>query len=106
MGGVSVESDSGAGRRASYWLSMLCVFVPLWHCAPANAEDSPEIAKQAQNPIASLISVPCQNRTPFGGGENSRVQGSLLIEPGVPFKPSSDCNLITRAIVPVIDQPT
>jgi hypothetical protein len=88
------------------WLGTLCVVAPLWHSAPASAEDSPEIAKQAQNPIASLISVPFQNSTSFGVGENSRVQDSLLIEPVVPFKLSSDWNLITRTIVPLIDQPT
>jgi hypothetical protein len=106
MEGVSVESDSGVRRGARNWLSRLCVLVPLCHGAPANAEDSPEIAKQAQNPIASLISVPFQNNATFGVGENSRVQDSLVIEPVVPFKLSSDWNLITRTIVPVIDQPT
>jgi hypothetical protein len=103
---VSVKSGSGAQRHAKYCLSVLCVLVSLCHCASANAEDSPEIAKQAQNPIASMISVPFQNSTTFGVGENSRVQDSLLIEPVVPFKLTSDWNLITRTIVPLIDQPT
>ena len=102
----SLKSGSGVERRAGFWLSMLCVLVPLWHSAPANAEDSPEIAKQAQNPIASLISVPFQNSATFGVGENSRVQDSLLIEPVIHFKLTSDWNLITRTIIPVIDQPT
>jgi hypothetical protein len=85
---------------------MLCVFIPLCQGAPANAEDSPEIAKQAQNPIASMISVPFQNNATFGVGEDSRVQDSLLIEPVIPFKLSSDWNLITRTIIPLIEQPT
>jgi hypothetical protein len=61
----------------------------------AQGGDAPEIAKQAQNPIASLISVPFQNSTTFGVGENSRVQDSLLVEPEVPFRLTSDWNLIT-----------
>lgn len=85
---------------------MLCVFAALCQSAPANAEDSPEIAKQAQNPIASMISVPFQNNATFGVGEDSRVQDSLLIEPVIPFKLTSDWNLITRTIIPLIDQPT
>jgi hypothetical protein len=76
-----------------------------WLVAFANAEDSPEIAKQAQNPIASLISVAFQNSTTFGVGENAHVQDSLLIEPVIPFKLASDWNLITRTIVPLVDQP-
>jgi hypothetical protein len=84
---------------------MICVVISVCYGAFAGAEESPEIAKQAQNPIASLISVPFQNSTTFGVGENSRVQDSLLIEPVVPFKLNSDWNLITRSIVPLIEQP-
>jgi hypothetical protein len=50
--------------------------------------------------------VPFQNSTTFGVGEKSRVQDTLLIEPVIPFKLTSDWNLITRTIVPLIDQPT
>jgi hypothetical protein len=103
---LSVKSSSDVQRHAKDWLSILCTVVALCHCASASAEDSPEIAKQAQNPIASLISVPFQNNATFGVGEKSDVQYSLLIEPVVPFRLTSDWNLITRTIVPVIEQPT
>jgi hypothetical protein len=103
---LPIKSGSGVQHHARHLLGMLCIFVAIHHSAPANAEDSPEIAKQAQNPIASLISVPFQNNATFGVGENSRVQDSLLIEPVVPFRLTSDWNLITRTIVPLIDQPT
>jgi hypothetical protein len=102
----SVQSGSGVQRHARHWLGALCLFVPLCHSLSSSAEDAPDIAKQAQNPIASLISVPFQNNATFGVGENSRVQDSLLIEPVIPFRLTSDWNLITRTIVPVIDQPT
>jgi hypothetical protein len=100
------KSIPGAQYHPGYWIGMLCVFIPLCQSVPANAEDSPEIAKLAQNPIASMISVPFQNSTNFGVGEDSRVQDSLLIEPVIPFKLTSDWNLITRTIIPLIDQPT
>src|SRR5580693_7205693 len=106
MKGLSLESDSDGRRRARCGFSLCCVFVSLCHSPSAGAEDSPEIAKQAQNPIASVISVPFQNNATFGVGENSSVQDSLLIEPVVPFRLTSDWNLITRTIVPLIDQPT
>jgi hypothetical protein len=102
---LSINAASGVRPNLSHWFGMFCA-ISLWCSATANAEDSPEIAKQAQNPIASVISVPFQNNASFGVGENSSVQDSLLIEPVVPIKLTSDWNLITRTIVPLIDQPT
>jgi hypothetical protein len=102
---LSLKSSSGAPRHPRYWLGLLCVLAQLFHGASADAEESAEIAKQAQNPIASVISVPFQNNATFGVGDDSRVQDSLLIEPVVPFRLTPDWNLITRTIVPVIDQP-
>jgi hypothetical protein len=100
----SYQSGSCGTRQARNGLGVLCAFAALCQSAPGNAED--EIAKQAQNPIASVISVPFQNNATFGVGEDSRVQDSLLIEPVIPFKLTSDWNLITRTIIPLIDQPT
>jgi hypothetical protein len=101
-----VKSSSHVRRDARRWPSLLCIFAALCQGESANADDSGEIAKQAQNPIASMISVPFQNSTTFGVGANSDVQDSLLIEPVIPFRTTSDWNLITRTIIPVIDQPT
>jgi hypothetical protein len=101
----SGKSGSDRRRNAPYAFGILCVLILQCHSVSANAEDSPEIAKQAQNPIASVISVPFQNNTTFGVGENSSVQDSLLIEPVVPFRLTPDWNLITRTIIPVIEQP-
>jgi hypothetical protein len=106
MQGFSVKTDSGPQRYARCSLGLLFAVFPLLHSASAGAEDTPDIAKQAQNPIASLISVPFQNNTTFGVGEDSGVQNALEIEPVIPFKLTSDWNLITRTIVPVIEQPT
>src|SRR5450432_2120729 len=99
------EKFSSIVRQRRYWIACLGI---LWmgQSFCAQGEDAPEIAKQAQNPIASLISLPFQNTTTFGVGENSRIQDSLLIEPVIPFKLTSDWNLITRTIVPLIRQPT
>lgn len=67
---VSVKSKLGVQRHAGFWLSMWCLVVALCHSGPANADDTSEIAKQAQNPIASAISVPFQNNATFDVGEN------------------------------------
>jgi hypothetical protein len=67
--------------------------------------DAEALAKQAQNPIASLISVPFQDNINFGIGPDDETQNVLNIQPVIPFAISENWNLITRTIVPVISQP-
>jgi hypothetical protein len=64
-----------------------------------------ELAKAAQNPVASMISLPFQNNTNFGVGPDDKVQKVLNIQPVWPFALTDDINLITRTIVPVVSQP-
>lgn len=64
-----------------------------------------DLAKQAQNPVADLISLPFQNNTNFGLGPDNRTQNILNIQPVWPFKLNDDWNLITRTILPVTSQP-
>lgn len=72
--------------------------------APALAE-ADDLAKQAQNPIADLISLPLQNNTNFGLGPDDRTQNILNVQPVWPFKLNDDWNLITRTIIPITSQP-
>jgi hypothetical protein len=72
-----------------------------------RAEDkgTQDLAKAAQNPIASLVSLPLQNNTNFGVGPGDDVQNVLNIQPVIPFNLGENSNLITRTIAPVIYQP-
>ncbi len=72
----------------------------------AGGQSEEELAKAAQNPIAKLISVPFQNNFNFGIGPNNAVQYVLNVEPVIPFGLSEDWNLITRTVVPTINQPS
>jgi hypothetical protein len=48
------------------------------------------LAKDAQNPIADLISVPFPNNTNFNVGPFNRAQNVLNIQPVVPLHWSND----------------
>jgi len=70
--------------------------------------DQADLAKAAQNPLASLISLPLQNNTSFGIGEDpvSRTSNVLNIQPVIPIELSGSLNLITRTILPIVAAPT
>ncbi|MBT8361646.1 MAG: neuromedin U [Deltaproteobacteria bacterium] len=67
--------------------------------------DNSDLAKQAQNPIANLISLPLQINTNFGIGPDNETQNILNIQPVWPFGITDNLNLITRTILPVVSQP-
>jgi hypothetical protein len=69
------------------------------------AEDAAALAKAAQNPVASMISLPLQLNMNFDTGPEDDLQTVLNIQPVVPFSLGEDWNLITRTIMPVISQP-
>jgi hypothetical protein len=69
------------------------------------AQDTEKLAKESQNPIANLISVPFQNNTNFNVGRLDNDQNILNIQPVIPFQLNEDWNLITRWILPVVYQP-
>jgi hypothetical protein len=73
---------------------------------PVAAASTDALRKAAQNPIASLISVPVQNNSNFGISPDGRIQDVLNVQPVIPVRVNADWNLITRIITPIIYQPT
>jgi hypothetical protein len=71
----------------------------------AAATNADELRKQAQNPVASLISFPIQENWNFGIGAADRVQNVMNVQPVIPLSMGKDWNLIIRWITPVISQP-
>ena len=71
-----------------------------------DEESQEALAKAAQNPVAKLISVPFQNNFNFGVGPNNTMQYILNFQPVIPISLSEDWNLITRTIMPIINQPS
>ena len=99
---VMIGMDYALNRPRSF---ILAVVLSITTTIPAFAQETPDLAKQAQNPIASLISVPFQNNFNFDTGSKEDLQNVLNIQPVIPFRISDRWNLITRTIVPVIHQP-
>ena len=71
----------------------------------ASADSASDIAKKIQNPIGDLYSFPFQNNANFGAGPHGGVQDVLNIQPVIPIHLTSDWNVITRTILPVVWTP-
>ncbi|MNQ18509.1 hypothetical protein D3C85_315490 [compost metagenome] len=71
---------------------------------PKPGNSAQELADKMANPVASLISVPLQNNLTYGIGAYNGSKYQINIQPVVPFKLSENLNLITRYILPVVDQ--
>lgn len=71
----------------------------------ALAEDDAELATKLSNPIASMISVPFQfNYDDEIGPERDGQRLQLNFQPVVPIGLGADWTMISRTILPVIDQ--
>ena len=101
----------GLSRRAGPALLGLMAALLLSGGVPAGAagpedESATELAKKTQNPVADLISVPFQNNFNFGVGTKDATVYILNVQPVIPIHLNHDWNLITRTIMPIINQPS
>ena len=84
---------------------ILSLFVVASLFSNVHAESEAELAKKLANPIASLISLPIQANYDENIGANER--GSVWrtnIQPVIPITLNKEWNLISRTILPLIDQ--
>src|SRR5512135_278660 len=72
----------------------------------SNAEEeATKLAKETQNPVADLISVPFQNNFNFNTGTTHATQWVLNVQPVIPVPLGDHWNLVTRTIMPIVNQP-
>lgn len=106
-GSIAMQSTISRNVKWSFSLRQLTVTVALvtgLHSG-AQAESSGDLAKAALNPIAALISLPIQaNFDENLGQQDKGSKWQTNVQPVIPFSISQDWNLISRTIVPLIDQ--
>ena len=79
--------------------------------APAAAQTSPaasdetSLAKQTQNPVSSLTSLPFQFNFNGGGDLKDQTLFNLNFQPVIPFQINARWNAIARTIVPIDSVP-
>jgi len=83
LGGAAVAQDSGA----------------------AVTQEADALAKAAQNPLASLVTLPLQANYNLGTGPYDRTFFNLNVQPVVPIA-GEKWNVITRTIIPLNSVPT
>jgi hypothetical protein len=104
------RSIKASGMAPAFYLFCLVIVgltISAGNAAEPTSESGTErLAKETQNPIANLISVPFQNNFNFGIGPNDATQWVLNVQPVIPISLNKDWNLITRTIMPIINQPS
>ena len=74
---------------------------PVLGQAQQPAHDVNALARETQNPLGSLTSVPFQFNFNTGGDLEDRTHFNLNVQPVIPFKASQNWNVIARTIVPI-----
>ena len=69
------------------------------------AVDATALAKEQQNPISSMATIPWQMNFNSGGGLEDGTFFLLNVQPVIPFKVSDGWNMIVRTIVPIVSMP-
>lgn len=81
--------------------AMITCGVPALAHAQEPKPDVTALAKETQNPVAGLISLPFQFNFNTGGDLEGRTFFNLNFQPVIPFKVTQHWNVIARTIVPV-----
>jgi len=82
--------------------SKLLIAITLPTCA-LNAQEA-DLAQKLANPISDLVSLPIQSNFDFNVGPGDGTVWRTNIQPVIPISINDNWNLISRTILPVVDQ--
>lgn len=99
-------SQGRTGRAAGATRSLsLLLLAACQASVQAQEHSANELAKQLSNPVADLISVPMQLNWDTDLGPDEEGERFLLnVQPVIPFALDERWNVISRTILPIIDQ--
>src|SRR5438128_2225379 len=89
------------------WLALLVLVTRITALAqtpappPAEESNVNKLAKETQNPVGDIITLPLQFNFNSGGGLVDETYFNLNFQPVIPIHLSSSVNVIARTIVPI-----
>ena len=92
-------------RKHAIVTIIVCLSITLAAFAEDSADKLTDLAKETQNPVAAMISLPLQGNVNFNSGPEKNIQSVLNIQPVIPLPLTKEWNLINRIVLPVIDNP-
>jgi hypothetical protein len=84
--------------------ALIFVLAAPW-ASNAWSQSAGDLAKQTQNPVADLVSVPFQFNWSNGGAYGNRALYNLNFQPVMPLSLAGSWNLIARPVVPFLNIP-
>jgi hypothetical protein len=98
---------SATGRRGLVLLTAALLSATRARDARADAgeSDTTKLAKETQNPVANLISVPFQNNFNFGAGPENKMYWILNFQPVVPISLNEDWNRLWSGLAAALPVP-
>ena len=104
---LTLATHEKTSARTFGVLAAILTILSVASIASASEEESAtELAKKTQNPVSDLISVPFESNFNFNNGNRDATVYVLNVQPIIPFHLNEDWNLITRTILPIVNEPS